>query len=241
MLQQTKANPNPWQTQLLRLTLFLSPAAQVVEPTWWRDLVGESPETTISRPREGIRREEGLWGDTKLVLLLQPTRIDWLLTARDEDAGSLDVIGGEFSEKLDAFRKLVSRWFEFSTCPAAQRLAFGAILLRAVESQQDGLRQLSNLLPVELDPDGSTDFSYQINRPRPSNSKIPALSINRLSKWAVRQASASDVGDLVACRLELDINTAPDFQDELLRGSFAQLFGELTELGQEIAEKGDIP
>jgi hypothetical protein len=44
-----------------------------------------------------------------------------------------------------------------------------------------------------------------------------------------------------ACRLELDINTVPDFQGELPRESFGQLLGELTELGQEIAQKGDIP
>ncbi|MGB0383433.1 MAG: hypothetical protein ACPGWR_01295 [Ardenticatenaceae bacterium] len=239
MPKQTKANPNPWQTELLRLTLFLSPAAQVVDPSWWHDLVGQSPETIISHPREGGRHESGLWGDANLALLLQPTRIDWLLTASDDDNSKVSVTGGTFKEKLRAFRKLMCRWFEFSTCPAAQRLAFGAVLLSAVESQQDGLRQLSNLLPVELDGNGSKDFSYQINRPRPSHSKIPGLSINRLSKWAVvsRAGGSQDL----ACRLELDINTAPDFQGELPRASFAQLFGEFTELGQEIAEKGDIP
>lgn len=242
MPQQTKANPTAWQTQLLRLTLFLSPAAQVVEPTWWHDLVGESPETVISHPREGTRHESGAWGDTNLLLLVEPTRIDWLLTYEDDKNSKVGVARGTFPEKLRAFRKLMCRWFEFSTCPAAQRLAFGAVLLSPVESQQDGLRQLSNLLPIELETDGSKDFSYQINRPRPSHSQIRDLSINRLSKWAVLSwAGTSDLGhEQFACRLELDINTALDFQKELTRNSYGQLFGELTELGQEIADKGDI-
>lgn len=169
MPKQTKANPNPWQTQLLRLTLFLSPAAQVVEPTWWRDLVSESPETIISRPREGTRHESGAW---------------WIATT-----------------------------FQLITC-----LPYYRWLERLFISNKP-----SSTIPFR-------------------NSRS-LFSLNRLSKWAVVSgAYASQVGHKdFACRLELDINTVPDFQGELPRESFGQLLGELTELGQEIAQKGDIP
>ena len=37
-----------WQAEGLRMTVFLSPAAQVLAtPTWWSDLVGEPAETSM--------------------------------------------------------------------------------------------------------------------------------------------------------------------------------------------------
>ena len=52
-----------------------------------------------------------------------------------------------------------------------------------------GYRELGRFLPaVRLDED-SSDFSYQINRPRRST-VIPELSVNRLSKWSVGKFQA---------------------------------------------------
>lgn len=255
MPKQTKTNHSSWQTELLRLTLFPSPAAQIVTPTWWSDLVGKAPDSSISHPTEGEQREEGQFKDTKLVLHIQPTRIDWWFGHTGLDQGDWEVgdflMNAPFQDALEVFSNLMLRWFELETCPAAQRLAFGAILHKPVENHQEGYQQLSNLLPFELDPNGSIDFLYQINRPRPSNSEIEGLIINRLSKWAVEnkrrtrlslgnKATEIVVDASIACRLELDINSAPDFQHEL-RGGLAQLFREFIELGQEISEKGDIP
>jgi hypothetical protein len=44
-----------------------------------------------------------------------------------------------------------------------------------------------------------------------------------------------------ACRLELDINTLPEFQGELERAQLSSLFHELVDLAVEIANQGDIP
>jgi hypothetical protein len=44
-----------------------------------------------------------------------------------------------------------------------------------------------------------------------------------------------------ACRLELDINTVPEFQDEFDRGRLPSILRELADLGLEIANRGDIP
>ena len=74
-----------WQAGILRLTAFPSPAAQLGELTWWKDLVGEPPETKISQPRTGGQQEEGRFDEgRKLVLRIEPTRIDWLLTPIDD-------------------------------------------------------------------------------------------------------------------------------------------------------------
>jgi len=247
--------PAAWQAQTLRLTAFPSPAVQLGEPTWWKDLVGEPPETKISQPRIGGQQEEGQLDEgRKLILRVEPTRIDWLLTPDDR---AREVKGipttGSFPESLQTFLQLMRRWFELATCPPAQRLAFGAILLLPVENQQAGYRQISAYLPFPLDPEGSSDFSYQINRPRDSTSGISGLRINRLSRWSVARLTMGDItfGPASvsyaarhihhACLLELDINTTPDFQGELSREQLLPIFQELVNLGQEITEKGDIP
>lgn len=243
-----------WQAEILRLTAFPSPAAQLGEPTWWKDLVGEPPETKISQPRTGGQQEEGPFEGRKLVLRVEPIRIDWLFTPIDDRAQEFESIPttGSFPESLQIFLQLMLRWFELATCPPVQRLAFGATVLLPVENQQIGYRQISAYLPFQLDPEGSSDFSYQINRPRDSTSGISGLRINRLSKWSLVRVTmgALALGPAFVgysarrihhvCRLELDINTVPDFQGELSREQLPQIFQELVNLGQEIVREGDI-
>jgi len=78
------------------------------------------------------------------------------------------------------------------------------------------------------------------------------MRMNRLSKWSVQVAQRVTVtvdqggiagqafGEEVACRLELDINTSPDFSEVLPRQQLGPLLHELTELGREVAQKGDV-
>ena len=149
----------------------------------------------------------------------------------------------------------MTRWFNSSGCPPIQRLAFGAVLLQPVDNQQKGYRQLAAYLPsLQLALEGATDFFYQINRARPSHSGVPNLKINRLSKWSVyswamAEAEVSLAPETrfrvrqkgAACRLELDINTHPDFLGDLPQEQLSHIFEELLSLGQEIAREGDIP
>jgi hypothetical protein len=44
-----------------------------------------------------------------------------------------------------------------------------------------------------------------------------------------------------ACRLELDLNTPADLKGVLPREHLPAIFEELASLGEEIAEKGDVP
>jgi len=149
---------------------------------------------------------------------------------------------------------MVSQWFSLPSCPPLRRFAFGAVLFQFVEDREDGYRQISAYLPaVKLDAKGSSDFSYQINRPRDSRSGVPGLQVNRLCRWSVAQlmhaqVSLSDagvqkteLGSHFACRLEMDINTSAEFRGELSPEQSKIVFGELLELGAEIAQQGDIP
>ena len=243
-----------WQVETLRTTGFPSPAAPIAASTWWKDLVGEEPEKRVSQLRRGGHQDEGILDSGKLVLVIQPARIDWLFTVADAhqmEERSIPTIGS-FPQVLATFRQLMLRWFALETCPELVRLAFGAVLFQPVDDRSTGYRRLAVYLPsVTLDPEGASDFLYQINRPRESTSGITGLRTNRLSKWSValhgltafsvEPAAITMSPPLAACRLELDINTTPDFQGELARQQLPRVFHELVHLGQEIASEGDVP
>jgi hypothetical protein len=192
-------------------------------------------------------------------LQVAPERIDWLLAPLiepSEEAGEelppTPPSAGPFTEALSSFLKLAIQWLQ--GCPPVTRLAFGAILFQPTVDRRAGHVQLSKYLhSIDLDPDTS-DFFYQINRPRNSTSGISGLRINRLTKWSVimfqhfsvtlGKATITTAGyttQEAACRVELDINTAPDFPDVLPHETLPKIFQELVDLGQEITAKGDIP
>jgi hypothetical protein len=245
-----------WQAESLRLTLFPARTAQTAEQTWWNDLFGEPPEVRNSRLKIGEQREEGPFEEGKLILAVQPGRVDWRFTVAEKgvNVGEVRKIG-PFLGSLDKFSKLMLDWFELGTCPATRRLAFGAVLVIPAKDRQEGYRQISAYLPYDLDPEGSSDFLYQINRPRDSKTGIAGLRIHRLSKWSVATiywmeselffglASALHFQgpQVFACRLELDINTVPDLKNELVQEQLPEVFRELLELGKEIAREGDVP
>ncbi len=241
------------QAESVRLTAFLSPSVRVSEPTWWADLVGCQPDTRTSRPSRGELQEAGPLGDRTLLLSMQPGRVDWVLTPRQEE-GVLPQTKwiGLFPESLEAFDPLMTSWL--GNCPRLVRLAFGAIVAEPVPDRVAGYRKLAEYLPaVHLDPERSYDFLYQINRPRDS-SIVETLKINRLCKWSVTRfvpfmlTIASHAiqpipirAEEYVCRIELDINTAAEFVGELPSQTLPQLFEELRRLAIEIATRGDIP
>ncbi|MDQ7034545.1 MAG: hypothetical protein Q9P01_06835 [Anaerolineae bacterium] len=118
-------------------------------------------------------------------------------------------------------------------------------------STEAGYEKLTELLPFKIDAENSSDFFYQINRRRNSNT-ISNLELNRLSKWSVLKLQTAlirtDIAanqlitlpEAYACRLELDINTIQNFEGELDQDKLSDLFYELINLGKEIATKGDI-
>ena len=247
---QTKADLSVWQIESLRITCFPGSATEFNSGNWWQDVIGEQPENTLVRARDGFRQDEGNFNERKVVLGVQPIRIDWLMKSNEEE-GELTI--GSFQDDLDSFFELMSRWFKIN--PPLRRLAFGAILSLPVDDRKSGYELIANYLPnVKLDPIGSSDFLYQINRTRNSRLGISELEINRLSKWSVAKrglvrfalspdahVSSFPSSETFSCRLELDINTSGEYKNEIPSGKLVDVFHELVDLAKEIAVKGDIP
>ena len=255
MSHQPDAKPlDAWLAESLRVTVFPSPAASLTDQRWWEQLVGQPPETQTSQPRKGGRKDEGPYEGGKLVLDCETTRIDWHLVpaAPSEETDQAFPNIGTYPESLALFSQLIRRWLGLDDFPPINRLAVGSILLHPVDSLSHGYRQLTDYLPsVQIDPNGSSDFQYQINRPRESRSGVSGLRINRLSKWSVatiRLFTLTGAGPSSraeaqhhARRLQLDVNTAAEFDTELPADGLIPLLQELVELAGEIASHGDIP
>ena len=245
-----------WRAESLRVTAFYNPNETLpdVEQVW-EAVAGRSPERVSSRPREGVQAAEGGLEGNILVVGHQADRID-LRVQPTLPAPNVRIRGfltlGQFSETLPPFLENMTKWLRES--PPSIRLAFGSVLLAEAESVPAGNEMMDRMLPnVRLDAEGPSDFFYQINRKRRSLS-TSGVFINRLSKWSVVQGGSVDLvagggigvqvssgQEFYGCRLELDVNTIGPRNHPIPKGKITELFVELTRLGKEIANKGDIP
>lgn len=243
-----------WNVQLLRFSAFpVAGASLTGTESWWQNVVGAAPESMTSKPREGLTQSSGQLDETStLVLGCQPDRIDWQLlpSEKQESVPEYPTIG-ELGAVMPRFVDIINLWLSL-TDTELQRLAFGIVLVKRAANRIEGYNKIAQYLPaITLDPEGSSDFSYSINRPRATTSAIDQLIINRLSKWAVVAYKMFKIPtqgmeslkfaeqETILCRLELDINTAKELAI-LPREKLKEIFLELVTLAQEIADKGDV-
>lgn len=243
----------PWNVEALRFTGFPVPSVNILQTTWWHDLIGQPPESELLQAKAGIKRVEGVIDIGKLILELTSQRIDWVLTGDDQNS-SLPTQNtfGEFDSALTGFSDLLNKWLQRSSVPNFHRIAMGGVFTFPVPDRAEGYRQMSRFLPdVKIDPEGSTDLLYQINRPRPSKAGIPDLNINRLTQWSVAPSFLIPITPGIiklehkrqdfVCRLEFDINTTTDYAGELNGEQVRAIYPELFELAIEISQQGDRP
>jgi hypothetical protein len=260
MVPQSRGNRlsiEAWETESLRFTAFPIPASPIEDVSWWQSLVGQPPEVEVTRPREGGIRAEGAFEAGRLILETLPFRIDLRLIPSPELSAAASGFAtiGKFTEILAPFAQVTNRWLSLDSCPEIQRIAFGAVLFASVDSKESGYRQLAAYLPgVDIDPEHSIDFLYQINRPRESTTEISNLTINRLTKWSVALIFGGDFfveptqisyhetpQKHIACRLELDISTTVGGREPLPRDRIPSILSEFMDVAKEIVIEGDIP
>lgn len=243
-----------WQTEGLRLSAFVSTPVNPTEMNFWERLIGDPPDEVHRRPREQLFKEEGLFFEGRLSVEARKDRIDWRLRHDPKNLSDELPIVGPYETLVERFRQLMLDWLNI--CPSTNRLAYGAVLLIPAGTLSQACRILEPLLPaIKIDWENTYDFLYRINRRRHSRSGVEGLEINRLATWSVATisgmrldfASGQPVPSIIhlpdsgICRLELDINTAPEFQSALEKSVRSNIFEELVDFGNEIAGEGDIP
>lgn len=243
-----------WQAEGFRLSVFLDDAIDPTNMSFWEQLVGDPPDEVQRKPREQSFKEGGPLFSGRLSVEASKDRIDWRLNFDPNNASDQLPILGSYDSLKEQFRKLMREWF--THCPPTHRLGYGAVLLLPTETSSEACKLLDDLLPaINIDWENTYDFLYRINRRRPSRCNIQGLEINRLATWSVASVSGVRVNfapsrpipsiiqlsDSTLCRLELDINTAPEFRQKLDGNIGSDIFDELVNFGDEIASEGDIP
>ena len=159
---------------------------------------------------------------------------------------------GDAEESFAGFSTMFRNWLP--EAPPVKRIAFGCNLLHPAETLEEANTLLQHYVRhLRVDPQVATDLLVQVNRPRDSTSGVAGLRINRLSKWSAAsfqlalvtvrsdgpQTASEELG--FAAQLQLDVNTALDFEGRLSGNTLTTVWDELVELAREIAREGDVP
>ena len=247
-------NIGDWDVENLRVTLFPTsgPRSTDQQTGLWQEVTGQPPDSIDSRPRQRLTRVFGRIRDNQLLLGIQDERVDWhvqpFVPANEQPDGVPTVATA--NEMLTIMHDAVQK--TLSTVRIVQRLAFAMSLVREVPDVPTGMYQLSGYLPnVTLDPAGSSDFIYQINRRRRSAS-VSHAEINRLGRWSVDQIGSigfrvvagqprvhQDESPYYVRKLVTDINTTPT-TSAMANDRIHDLFHEMVVISNELATEGDV-
>lgn len=240
-----------WSIESLRLTTFHAAPLGPETVDWWKVVAGTEPDTSESKRATSERTEIGSFAGGQLVLHIALGRCDWhlvspiIIESPTTSLGSVDEAIGLFP--IGAFDLIRSR-------SDVLRIAFGTVAFLQAEGRRDGYSQLQAYLPsVKLDPEGSSDFLYQINRSRQTTLESGRQIIaNRVSKWSVRMISlttglesgppgASAHISIARPSVEIDVNSAGYAENAYTENELKELYGAAREMTAEILRDGDVP
>lgn len=239
------------QIESLRLTAFLrgEPEDRL---SWWGKVFGGEPDARNLKPSLHQTQETGTVGEYFVVLASQLNRVDMVLQAKQQEDEPVAKWIGAVDAVMTSFNEMVTRWLRDDHL--VTRLAFGLTVHLPMPGKVEAYSELAKYLTsVKLDAENSSDFAYQINRPR-SSSVVGGLIVNRLSKWSAafftpvrfsmehpQRPQATTIGEgRYSCRFEVDVNSSADWTETLPNSQIVRLFAELRDMALEIADCGDI-
>jgi hypothetical protein len=243
----------PWLVRSLRLTVFRARNAIDWHVPDWVEVVGAEPQSRLTQAG-GVQIAVGPFGEGQLQLGHRQgvsPRADLHYLAAPDPSGAPELRTlGPFPEAIRPFGPIADALLRRSR--GVSRIAFGVEYLEPVPNTDEGYRVLADRIdPHRFDLRDVQDFSYQINRRRPSN-VISDLVLNRLSRWSLLSAQVLTIdvvhGQTVtqdfgtpAAFLSTDVNSDVTRQSPLPTTQLGALFAELQELTVELADRGDIP
>lgn len=243
-------SPVNWFVESLRCSVF---SIEELEPQQfldaWERLMQAPPDETAIKERQQLVTVEGAFEPGRLHVEIRPRRIDWRLRPGVDDGTRTYPLLGAYNEVEEPFTDKMQEWLR-RACPPVHRLAYGVVLVLPADDIAAANRQLDDLVQSVrlLAPDSSRDLEFRVNMRRNSQ-RVEELPVNRLAKWSAielqRLEISQDIGQRVGswksepmCRLELDVNSAPEHVD-VLRDTLP-LFEELVAFANEISKEGDV-
>jgi len=249
-----KSIVSDWQIEQLRCTAFLQPQSNVAAHAAFAAIADSEPVVRSENTQQGMSSSSGNLDSIKMDVIQLPGRLDVVFQSAEQVPDAPIPPIGAYRQQKDALAERCLHWL--TERPSLQRLAMGLIVVAQVPDRTAGYRALQKLLPsVTLDPEHSTDFNYQINRPRLV--KIAddfRIKINRLSRWGVTASIFQTIvvrpGEVAlmsrpvlvrnVCRIELDLSSDQEVP-ALPPEHVPSLWQTLSYLADEIISEGDIP
>ncbi len=127
-----------WKVESFRFTAFPNEIIRNIEQQWWFKVTDENPEARTQNPRKGILHEEGVLNKGKLIIDVQPIRLDCLYTIYDKEPAEGEEIPniGFFRNVVEDFHTIVNKLASIDFFPVLKRIAFGSILVQPVPSKK---------------------------------------------------------------------------------------------------------
>jgi hypothetical protein len=240
-----------WSVAQLRLTIF--PKKQIAVPVedWWTAAVGEPPENVQHDRKKAITFAVGQIDSAQLAVVQLPGRVDWTWEPVPNPLEMFESLPGlgPFETAVARFRGWIGQWAP--NCPESARIAFGTGLRLSMPDRFAAYHELCNYLNFDIDGKNSSEFLYQINRPKSLQIGSQNVAINCLSKWSagvlriVRSQFPSGsqtlpTTELNFVNLEIDINTVPEFGGVFTRQDIVPTLDRFSKLGAEIVREGDL-
>lgn len=238
-----------WESMSLRVSVFVTPSADLSKDIVWQTIFSTVPDNQNIQPKTGVVESSGEFDDHQFVLRTLPGRADLIYQRKLFSGGELHFHeNGNFLEGFISKANILLKKFQELSEIEIVRLAFGTELHLPKPDRLETYKALKKLLHYVSVDETAAELQYSINRKRQSNID-PKIEINRLSQWSTQRmeigiihqgSKPQQMHESFVCRLVLDINTVPSEEISLQKHKLVSFYGELVQLGKEIAEYGDI-
>lgn len=251
MTETARGTHNGWLTEAVRLTLFPVHGKSVATHSW-EEISGGLPTQVNREPALGVSQEVGPFRDGRLALVTQPDRSILLFTPEPLVYSPMTELThlGEPNVAIERFLVAAKKLLKDEAL--VKRVGVGLVLAYPVASVLEGLRDVFRGLDINRDASQISDFLLQINAPILSKLLGESYRLNRLAKWQVMQLQlvnmlVSPEGGQIAntfavpvIRLELDINTPPDYADSFDAAKVENIVDECLAAAQDILAQGGL-
>jgi hypothetical protein len=252
-VQPPLPNVDCWTAMQIRLIAFPVDAQGALHQEWWHDLTGAQGESTRKLTE---RVDSGVVDGRNFSLFIDPLRITWSADPPlpSNEMPATPALLGSITAECDWFTHLMDTWL--AQCPAIRRLAFFGRFFQRTPTRDDSYHLLERYLPgIRVDVTG-TDFLYRINRKRPAATPIAGLQLNRICTWCGAKLSVGAFvqalgnprstqnfafGDTFGSIIDVDTNTAAEFDGVLPHDTLIPLFHELKDIAVDAVARGDAP
>ncbi|WP_441231445.1 hypothetical protein AB7828_24880 [Tardiphaga sp. 215_C5_N2_1] len=238
-----------WDANLLQVALF-SKVPFPMSLDIYSALMGVPADSSEERPKEGVRRQTGVAGNTYIQIGITPVRID-IVFAPVQEAVSLDVTSlqtsiGPFEEELKKFAKLILGWLPQIEVPLL-RISFIGVAVAPASSRDESYSIVAQSVKSLKVDTSMHDLMYRVNWRAPTD-LVPEKYLNRLTTWSsfkfrisagLDQSNAMEIGERNFARLDLDINTPGERVEPLVHKDIGPLFEELFRLAAENIAQGE--